>query len=159
MNLNKVFLIGRVASDPELRSTPSGQSVCSFRMATNRVWKDSSGQKKEDAQFHSIVLWGKQAEMASQYLTKGSLTYIEGRLQTRSWDSQGGKKYITEIIGERIQLGPKSANAGSFSPNSPNASRSPKTAKQQEEDIPIIEDGSFDVPESKDEIDVKDIPF
>ncbi|MDD4625450.1 MAG: single-stranded DNA-binding protein [Candidatus Paceibacterota bacterium] len=159
MNLNKVFLIGRVASDPELRSTPSGQSVCSFRMATNRVWKDSSGQKKEDAQFHSIVLWGKQAEMASQYLTKGSLTYIEGRLQTRSWDSQGGKKYITEIIGERIQLGPKSANAGSFSPNAPNASRSPKTAKQQEEDIPIIEDGSFDVPESKDEIDVKDIPF
>jgi single-strand DNA-binding protein len=128
-------------------------------MATNRVWKDSSGQKKEDAQFHSIVLWGKQAEMASQYLTKGSLTYIEGRLQTRSWDSQGGKKYITEIIGERIQLGPKSANAGSFSPNAPNASRSPKTAKQQEEDIPIIEDGSFDVPESKDEIDVKDIPF
>jgi len=159
VNLNKVFLIGRVASDPELRSTPSGQSVCSFRMATNRVWKDSSGQKKEDAQFHSIVLWGKQAEMASQYLTKGSLTYIEGRLQTRSWDSQGGKKYITEIIGERIQLGPKSTNAGSFSPNSPNASRSPKTAKQQEEDIPIIEDGSFDVPESKDEIDVKDIPF
>ncbi|MDD4875396.1 MAG: single-stranded DNA-binding protein [Candidatus Pacebacteria bacterium] len=159
MNLNKVFLIGRVASDPELRSTPSGQSVCSFRMATNRVWKDSSGQKKEDAQFHSIVLWGKQAEMASQYLTKGSLTYIEGRLQTRSWDSQGGKKYITEIIGERIQLGPKSANAGSFSPNAQNASRSPKTAKQQEEDIPIIEDGSFDVPESKDEIDVKDIPF
>lgn len=157
MNLNKVFLIGRVASDPELRSTPSGQSVCSFRMATNRVWKDASGQKKEDAQFHSIVLWGKQAEMASQYLPKGSLAYIEGRLQTRSWEAQGGKKYITEIIGEKIQLGPKSANTGAGSFN-PNASK-PKTAKQQEEDIPVIEDGSFDSPDIKDEIDVKDIPF
>lgn len=159
MNLNKALLIGRVASDPELRSTNSGQSVCSFRMATNRVWKDASGQKKEDAQFHSIVLWGKQAEMASQYLAKGSLVYIEGRLQTRSWESQGGKKYITEIVGERIQLGPKSAGSG-FAAARPSAPRDAKPAKQQaEEDIPVIEDGSFDVPESKDEIDVKDIPF
>ncbi|MFA5742882.1 MAG: single-stranded DNA-binding protein [Candidatus Paceibacterota bacterium] len=157
MNLNKVLLIGRVASDPELRSTSSGQSVCSFRMATNRVWKDASGQKKEDAQFHSIVLWGKQAEMASQYLTKGSLVYIEGRLQTRSWESQGGKKYITEIVGEKIQLGPKSMGGGSVRPSAP---RDANPVKQQtEEDIPVIEDGSFDVPESKDEIDVKDIPF
>jgi single-strand DNA-binding protein len=126
-------------------------------MATNRVWKDASGQKKEDAQFHSIVLWGKQAEMASQYLTKGSLVYIEGRLQTRSWESQGGKKYITEIVGEKIQLGPKSMGGGSVRPSAP---RDANPVKQQtEEDIPVIEDGSFDVPESKDEIDVKDIPF
>jgi len=128
-------------------------------MATNRVWKDASGQKKEDAQFHSIVLWGKQAEMASQYLTKGSLVYIEGRLQTRSWEGQGGKKYITEIVGERIQLGPKGMGMGGGSVR-PSAPRDVKPAKQQaEEDIPVIEDGSFDVPESKDEIDVKDIPF
>ncbi|MFA5249226.1 MAG: single-stranded DNA-binding protein [Candidatus Paceibacterota bacterium] len=164
MNLNKVLLIGRVASDPEMRSTASGQSVCSFRIATNRTWKDASGQKREEAQFHSIVLWGKQAEVASQYMTKGSLVYIEGRLQTRTWDSQNGKRYITEIIGEKFEFGPKASGTGS-APSARPAANGPKEAisskKQQteEEDIPVIEDGSFDMPEGKDEIDVKDIPF
>ncbi len=163
MNLNKALLIGRVASDPELKSTNSGQSVCSFRIATNRTWKDTSGQKREEAQFHNIVLWGKQAELASQYMPKGSLVYIEGRLQTRSWEGQGGKKYITEIVGEKIQFGPKSAGTAGFSgnQNQPGQKEIAKPVKKQEleEDIPVIEDGSFDVPESKDEIDVKDIPF
>lgn len=158
MNLNKVFLIGRVASDPELRSTASGQSVASFRIATNRTWKDASGQKREEAQFHSIVLWGKQAEIASQYLTKGSLAYIEGRLQTRSWDSPNGKRYVTEIVGEKIQLGPRSAGGPAQAPR-PAASEKPAKKQPAEEDIPVIEDGSFDVPGEKDEIDVKDIPF
>jgi len=163
MNLNKVLLIGRVASDPEMRSTTSGQNVASFSMATNRTWKDASGQNREEAQFHRIVLWGKQAEIASQYLTKGSLLYVEGRLQTRSWEGQGGKKYITEIVGEKIQFGPKSSGAAGFSGNqNPSGQKEiTKPIKKQtdEEDIPVIEDGSFDIPEGKEEIDVKDIPF
>jgi len=138
MNLNKVILIGRVVNDPELRTISSGQSVCSFRLATNIVWSDSNGQKREKADFHNIVLWRKLAEIASQYLTKGSLVLIEGRIQTRSWqDKSGNKRYRTEIIGQRMQLGPKAA--GKVIP--------PKTGQQ---DIPIIEE---------EEIDVNDIPF
>ncbi|MEK7482290.1 MAG: single-stranded DNA-binding protein, partial [Patescibacteria group bacterium] len=95
MNINKAIIIGRLTQNPEMRSTPSGQSVCNFSMATNRAWVDkASGQKKEETDFHNIVLWGKLAEIASQYLTKGALAYIEGRLRTRSWeDASGVKKY------------------------------------------------------------------
>ncbi len=140
MNFNKVVLVGRVASDIEMRSTASGQSVCSFRLATNRVWKDKNGEKKEDSQFHNIVLWGKQAETASQFMAKGSLVLIEGRIQNRSWeDKTGTKRYITEIVGENFQLGPKGGE------------KTTPQLKDEEEDIPIIEDG--------DEIDIKDIPF
>ncbi|MFA5178185.1 MAG: single-stranded DNA-binding protein [Candidatus Paceibacterota bacterium] len=150
MNLNKVFLLGRVATDPELKSTPSGQSVCTFSLATNRVWKDANGQKKEEAQFHRVVMWQKLAQTASQFLNKGSLVLIEGRIQNRSWeDKTGVKKYTTEIIAENMQLGPKSAGSSSnFS-----APAQPKNNKemQEEEDIPVIEDGE--------EIDIKDIPF
>jgi single-strand DNA-binding protein len=147
MNFNKVVLLGRVASDIEMRSTTSGQSVCTFRLATNRVWKDKSGEKKEDSQFHNIVLWGRQAENASQFLTKGSLVLIEGRLQNRSWeDKTGNKRYITEIIGENFQLGPRSSNVGSGDYKAP-----AQKDKEVDEDIPVIEDG--------DEIDIKDIPF
>jgi single-strand DNA-binding protein len=145
MNLNKVFLIGRVASDIEMRTTPSGQSVCTFSLATNRTWKNKEGQKQEESQFHRVVLWQKLAEIASQFLTKGSLVMIEGRIQNRSWDDKTGvKRYTTEIIGEAMQMGPRGQGGGeqkSFS----------KPKKEEDEDIPIIEDG--------DEIDVKDIPF
>ena len=143
MNFNKVVLLGRVASDIEMRSTTTGQSVCTFRLATNRIWKDKSGERKEDSQFHNIVLWGRQAENASQFLTKGSLVLIEGRLQNRSWeDKTGNKRYITEIIGENFQMGPRSGEG----------SRPPvQKDKKIDEDIPVIEDG--------DEIDIKDIPF
>lgn len=159
MNLNKVFLLGRVATDIELKRTPAGQSVSSFSLATNRIYKDATGQKKEDSQFHRIVLWGKQAEIASQFLTKGALVLIEGRIQTRSWDDKSGnKRFTTEIVGEAMQLGPKSAgistNYGSNIGKSFD-SAGPKTKKGPEEDldedIPIIEDGE--------EIDIKDIPF
>ncbi len=145
MNFNKVILVGRVASDVEMRSTASGQSVCSFRMATNRVWKDKSGEKKEDSQFHNIVLWGRQAETASQFMAKGSLVLIEGRLQNRSWeDKSGNKRYTTEIIGENFQLGPRSGEGTKAIPQQ-------KNKQENDEDIPVIEDG--------DEIDIKDIPF
>ncbi|MBI4272484.1 single-stranded DNA-binding protein [Candidatus Uhrbacteria bacterium] len=103
MDLNKVMIIGRVTKTPELRSTPSGQSVTTFNVATNRSYTDSSGQKQEKAEFHSVVAWGKLAEICSQYLTKGRRVYIEGRLQTRDWVGQDGlRRYSTETIAENM---------------------------------------------------------
>ncbi len=127
--------------DPELRSTSSGQQVCSFRLATNRNWTDNSGQKQEKAEYHNVVLWRKLAEIASQYLTKGSLVLIEGRLQTRSWqDTSGNKRFRTEILAERMQLGPRAAG---------------KTVPGKPEEIPPQED----IPIVEEDIDVKDLPF
>ncbi len=112
MNLNKVFIIGNLTRDPELRALPSGISVTSFGIATNRVFKDKTGAKKEDVQFHNIVVFGKQAEIVKQYLSKGNSVLIEGRIQTRTWDAQDGtKRSKTEIIAERFQFGPKRGNA------------------------------------------------
>lgn len=142
MNLNKVFLIGRLTRDPESRSLPSGQQVASFGLATGRFFTDKSGQKQQQTEFHNIVMFGRLAEIAAQYLTKGSLTMIEGRLQTRSWqDRSGNQRSRTEIVGERMQLGPKSA--GKVAP--------PEKEMPTEEEIPIIEE--------EEEIDVKNIPF
>ena len=108
MNVNKVFILGNLTRDPELRQTPTGQSVCSFGVATNTFFTDRSGQRQKRAEFHSIVVWGRQAEIANQFLKKGSSVFVEGRLQTRSWqDKQGQPRKTTEIIGERIQLGPR----------------------------------------------------
>ncbi len=112
MNLNKVFIIGRLTADPQLRSTPSGQSVATFSLATNRMWMGKDGQKKEETQFHNIVVWGRQAEVANQFLKKGSMALVEGRLQTRSWqDNQGQARRTTEIVSERLQLGPRAQGA------------------------------------------------
>lgn len=108
MNLNKVFLIGRLTADPQLRTTPSGDQVATFSIATNRNWTDRSGQRKEAAEYHNIVVWGRQAEIVNQFLKKGGLVFVEGRLQTRSWEGKDGQmRKTTEIIGERIQLGPR----------------------------------------------------
>jgi len=112
MNLNKVFILGRLTADPQLRATPSGQQVANFSVATNRVWNDKNGQKQESAEFHNIVVWGRQAEVASKFLNKGGLVLVEGRLQTREWDDkQGQKRKTTEIVADRIQLGPRPASA------------------------------------------------
>lgn len=112
MNLNKVFIIGNLTRDPELRSLPSGSSVASFGVATNRVWKNQQGEKQEDVQFHNIVVFGKQADLVTQYLKKGSSVLIEGRIQTRTWEAQdGSKKNKTEIVAERVQFGPRRAAA------------------------------------------------
>ena len=107
--LNKVQLIGRLGGDPDLKYTPSGTAVANFSMATNRVWKDQDGNKQEETDWHRIVLWRKLAEIAGEYLQKGSLTYIEGRLQTRSWeDDNGNKHYMTEVVAENlVMLGSK----------------------------------------------------
>ncbi len=116
MNLNKVFLLGRLTADPQLRTTASGQNVATFSIATNRVWTGPAG-KKEDVQFHNIVVWGKQADVAQRFLAKGGLVLIEGRIQTRAWDDkQGQKRKTTEIVADFLQLGPRpmGANVDSF---------------------------------------------
>jgi single-strand DNA-binding protein len=144
MNFNKVILVGRLTRDPESKALPSGQTLTSFGMATNRYYNDKSGQRQEQTDFHNIVTFGKLAEIASQYLSKGSLALIEGRIQTRSWQDQNGNKaYRTEIIGERMQLGPRSA--GKI------AADQGQAAEKLAEEIPVIEDD--------DQIDVKNIPF
>jgi single-strand DNA-binding protein len=143
MNFNKVILIGRLTRDPETKALPSGQSVTNFGMATDRFYNDKSGQRQQQTDFHNIVLFGKLADIAAQYLNKGSLVLIEGRLQTRTWqDAAGNKKSRTEIVAERLQMGPKSARTAS--------SQKPSTDNPSEE-IPVIEEDE--------EIDVKNIPF
>ncbi|HEY4517400.1 MAG TPA: single-stranded DNA-binding protein [Candidatus Paceibacterota bacterium] len=112
MYLNKAFIIGNLTRDPELRSLPSGVQVGSFSVATNRVWKDKAGAKQESAEFHNIVVFGRQAEIVSQYLKKGSSVLVEGRLQTRSWEQEGVKKYRTEIVADRVQFGPRGGQGG-----------------------------------------------
>jgi single-strand DNA-binding protein len=104
--VNKVILIGNLGRDPEVRSTPSGQPVANFTLATSRRWRDKNGQKQEQTEWHTVVCWGKQAEIAGQYLTKGKQIYVEGRLQTRSWDDRntGEKRYKTEVICENFQM-------------------------------------------------------
>jgi len=103
---NKVFLIGNLGRDPEVRSTPSGQPVANFSIATSRRWKDRDGNRQEQTEWHHIVCWGRQAEIAGQYLTKGKQIFVEGRLQTRSWDDRnsGEKRYRTEVICDNFQM-------------------------------------------------------
>ncbi len=114
MNLNRALLIGNLTRDPEAKSLPSGTKVTTFGLATNRVWRDkSSGERKEETQFHNIVVFGAQAETVAQYLKKGQNVLVEGRIQTRSWDApDGSKRYRTEIVAERVQFGPKSSGGG-----------------------------------------------
>lgn len=103
MNLNKAMLIGNVTRDPEMRNTPSGQSVASFSVATNFVWTDQSGQQQKKTEFHNIIAWRKLAEVCAKYLHKGSKVFVEGRLQTTDWTGQDGvKRYRTEIILENM---------------------------------------------------------
>ena len=101
-SLNSVTLIGNVGSDCEMRFTPSGKPVTTFRIATNRVFKDADGNRKENTEWHSIVAWNKTAENCNQYLGKGSLVYVEGRLQTRMWEKDDTKHYKTEIVANRV---------------------------------------------------------
>lgn len=103
MDLNRATILGRLVRDPEVRSTTNGRSVTSMTVATNRTWKDQSGQKQEQSEFHNCVLWGKLGEIAGQYLNKGRRVYIEGRIQTRDWVGQdGNKRYRTEIVADNM---------------------------------------------------------
>jgi len=113
MYLNKAILIGNLTRDPELRSTTGGTKVCSFSIATNRVWKDKNGARQESADYHNVVVFGRQAETVAQYMKKGSSILVEGRMQTRSWEDKtsGEKKYRTEVIADRTQFGPKGSGS------------------------------------------------
>jgi len=173
MNLNKAFVLGNVTREPEVRSLPSGQQVTNFGIATNRFYTDSSGEKKQQTEFHNIVCFGKLADTSARYLHKGSLVLIEGRIQTRNWvNSSGSKQYRTEIIADSLQLGPRgSTNSTSLK----QATKEPEAPEgyPKHEDIPVIEENytppateeqsggqkvSFE-DNAAEEIDVKDIPF
>lgn len=155
-SLNRATLIGNLTRDPELKQIPSGQSVCSFSIATDRQWTGGDGQKQKASDFHNIVAWGKLAEICSQYLVKGKKVYIEGRIQTRDWDGQDGvKRYRTEIVAENMIMLDRSAGgpvAGTSAPTFPSPSRGfvPPQA-------PIRQDEPSANPD--DEIRVEDIPF
>lgn len=159
MNLNKVFIIGRVTATPQLKTTPSGQPVTSFSIATNRFWSGKTGQRQEETEFHNIVAWGRQAEVASQFLTKGAEAMVEGRLQTRSWqDKQGQTRKTTEIICERLQLGARPMGGGGQ--GNPTREKVAQSAAQDSgsdeisapvEEIPVID--------IEDDIKPEDLPF
>lgn len=142
------MVFGNLTRDPELRSTPSGQQVCSFSIATNRTFKKADGTKGEQAEFHNIVVWGRQAENCAQYLKKGSTAYIEGRLQTRSWEGDKGKQYRTEIVAETVQFGPRGSgsNAGSTGPRSSEAEAPQRAPKEDVIDYPQEDINPDDIP-------------
>jgi single-strand DNA-binding protein len=104
MSLNKVMIIGRLGQDVELKYTPAGQAIANFSVATTEKWKDKSGQQQERTEWHRIVVWGKLAELCNQYLKKGRQTFLEGTLQTRSWDKDGETRYTTEIVAKTVQF-------------------------------------------------------
>jgi single-strand DNA-binding protein len=148
MYFNRAILIGNLTRDPELRSLPSGIQVASLSVATNRVWKDKNGAKQESTDYHNVVVFGRQAETAAQYLKKGASVMVEGRMQTRSWDgTDGQKKYRTEIVADRIQFGPR-REGGMPSAAAP--------AGKNEAEAPAGGD-TIEYPEEN--INIDDIPF
>ena len=178
MNLNKAIIVGNLTRDPESRALPSGQSVVSFSIATNRVWNDPSGNKQESTEFHNIVAFGKLADICSRYLSKGRLVLIEGRIQTRSWQDQnsGSKRYKTEIIADNMQMGPRfeatnkdikntvrpvSPASRLGGPNSPRGGFEP----HQQDEIPVIEaeqsteEDMTSINDNDNQVDIKNIPF
>lgn len=147
MYLNKVYIIGNLTRDPELKSLPTGNKVASFSVATNRVWKDQNGAKQESVEFHNVVVFGRQAETSAQYLKKGQQVMIEGRIQTRSWDDKttNEKKYRTEIIAESVQFGSKTGGASD---------------SQEVKGQTMSNNGTLDTINYEDEeININDIPF
>ena len=149
MYLNKAFLYGNLTRDPELKSLPSGIKVVNFALATNRTWKDKNGVKQESVSFHNIVAYGKPAEVIAQYLKKGNGVFVEGRIDTRSWDDKndGTKKYRTEIVVENFQFGPSSS--GGARTSSPKEDSAPKGKAEKMDTIEY----------PTEEINPEDIPF
>lgn len=160
MNLNKVFVLGRVTADPILKSTATGMQVVNFSVATNRVWNNKAGSKQEETEFHNIVAWGKQAEIVGRFLKKGGLVLVEGRLQTRTWDDKSGqKRKTTEIVCEKLQLGPKPMGGARGVPVANLTDQGESVAAEtiivdKEKEVPIIEIG-----EESEEIKEDDLPF
>ncbi len=153
MYLNKAIILGNLTRDPELKSLPSGIKVASLSMATNRSWKDGQGAKKEAVEYHNVVAFAKQAEVIAQWCKKGSSLYVEGRIQTRSWDAADGtKKYRTEIVLESFQFGPKAGGA----PSSGGAPARMSDQEAPQRDAPADLD-TIEYPDE--EINLEDIPF
>ena len=152
MNVNKVILVGRLTRDPEIRSTSSGQTVASVGLATNSYWTDKGGQKQERTEFHNIVLWGRLAEIAGQYLTKGQEAYFEGRLQTRTYTGKdGAERRATEVVVENMQLGSRPRGGAAVSSTFTPAESKPAPAEEQ---IPTI-----NLDEEQEEVKIEDVPF
>lgn len=138
-SVNKVILIGNLGADPELRYTPSGSAVANFNIATTEKWKDKDGQTQERTEWHRIILWSRQAEIAKEYLRKGSSVYIEGRIQNRSYDDKDGiKRYVTEIVGQRMQfLGGRASGAPSEGGGTEPPPPPPNNIDGEDEDLPF----------------------
>ncbi|PIQ92351.1 MAG: single-stranded DNA-binding protein [Parcubacteria group bacterium CG11_big_fil_rev_8_21_14_0_20_39_22] len=155
MYLNKALIYGNMTRDPELRSLPSGVKVATFGVATNRVYKDQDGNKKEQSDFHNVVVFARQAEIVSQYLKKGSGVFVEGRMQTRSWEGQDGqKKYRTEIVADRVQFGPR--GGGSPSAGGQDQAQQNNNASGDNQDTGKGDEG---IQYPDEEINPDDIPF
>jgi single-strand DNA-binding protein len=142
-SVNKVILVGNLGKDPEVRFMPNGEAVCNFSIATTENWKDKSGVKQEKTEWHNIVMYRKLAELAGEYLKKGSPVYIEGKLQTRKWEKDGVTRYTTEIIGDQMQfLGSKDAQSNEGYSNTASAqNNAPSNAP-----IGSFEDMADDIP-------------
>lgn len=150
MYINKAMVFGNLTRDPELRALPSGMNVCSFSVATNRTFKDRDGKRQEQTDFHNIVVFGRQADVVAQYLKKGRTAFVEGRLQTRSWEGKDGeKKYRTEIVADRVQFGPGGPASGG------GGSRRSEDDSMPEEPS----SGGAGIEYPKDDINPDDIPF
>lgn len=154
MYINKAMIFGNLTRDPEMRALPSGMQVCSFSVATNRNYKDRDGNRQESTDYHNVVAFGKQAEVISKYLAKGRSVFVEGRLQTSSWEKDGQKHYRTEIVMDRFEFGPSgqgggnNAGGGNYAAGNNNAQSGGNDANASA--LP-------DYPE--DEINPEDIPF
>jgi len=152
MYLNKVYVLGNLTKDPEMKALPSGSKVTNFSVATNRYYKDSNGQKQEAVEYHNIVVFGAQAENSAQYLKKGQSVLIEGRIQTRSWDdpATSTKKYRTEILADSVQFGAKGGAVGG-STTLDNDNSGATKASTKKDDLDTIDYGEV--------VDPDDIPF
>lgn len=161
MDLNKVMIIGRLTRDPEARTTPQGTPITSFSVATGRVWKDQQGTQQEKTEFNNVVAWRRLAEIAAQYLTKGRQVYIEGYLQTQSWDDKtsGQKRYRTEIVAENmIMLGSKT-DGGTQMSSQPSPLRQEATGDGAQGFGEPKQEIASPTPVSDEEIRIEDIPF
>lgn len=150
-SFNQAIVMGNLTRDPELRTTPSGQSVASFAVATNRNWVDGSGERKEAVEYHEIVAWGKLGELANQYLGKGRKVMVVGRLQTQSWEKDGVKRQRTEIVASDINFLDRPGEAGGDFNAAPASAPAESTAPAKKKDV-VIEDLKDDEPVNLDEI-------
>lgn len=173
-SLNRAQLIGNLTRDPELRYTPNGKAVCSFGIATNRSWTTESGEKKEEADFHNIIAWGKLGELCSQFLLKGRKVFVEGRMQTRSWTGQDGvqKSRMEVVIDDMILLDSKGVGGASVSavgeqsqkpvkvaPKQKKAEEPKKGGEQEEAPVPTHSASSGQAGNKEEEVSPDDIPF